>query len=641
MILRLFVASRLAILAEQTNALAMHSPFLKHMIVGWLLVSLVSSVRAQVTLTDQHDRYMIGRQVAILTDDAHEFPTLSDVLRRPPGKRFEVSQQLTPNRGFSTADYWIRFDLDNRSKSTQPWLLEIGSGNFRKIDLYVISARTGRVTHKRGGELLGRRGREISYNTYLFYLPNQPDDPQTVYIRLVSTFGQATFPLYIWRADAFIHSAQMSGMLWGLYYGFLVAAFLYHLFLLLFNREKDYLLLTLHLAAYCLYELTRGYCLGLRFIWTGQLWLVDHALSTAFMLTITSFMFFYDAVLDLKRVAPRLQLILYGLIGLSVLSWLLTLFSLPGVSQNLVVTGNGVLAGTFVIFLGSYCWYLGYRPARYYWAAALAIFVGGIVHSLHRAGLIPGSDFFVHYTLNVGSVLEIVFLTIGVADTVRTGREQRTQLQQQLTTEVDAAELRGLADERERVASEIHDGVGNSLLTLRQSIRGMQADADATLALDQLERLVQHTYDEVRKIANNLLPADFEQKGLETALQELVNTLNLSNQTQFYMLMSGHEPRLKTSVQFQLYLVIVELVNNIIKHANATEASIRFSIADDKLLVMVRDNGLGLADVATERGWTTIRQRLRRVGGSLVIDEKAAKGASINVYVPITPTDHI
>ena len=232
--------------------------------------------------TDSINQYVIGRQIAILEDTDHQFRTLADVLPVAISKRFVASKQQMPNRGFSTADYWVRFDLTNKSVTTQDWLLEIGFGNFSEIDLYFVSTRTGRVVHKRGGELLGRQAREISYHTYLFYSPIQPNDPQRVYIRLVSTFGQATFPLYIWREDAFIHSAQVSGVLWGLYYGFLVSVFLYHLFLLLFNHEKNYLLLTIYLAAYILYELTRGYCVGVRFLWPGHIWLLTHGLATAF-----------------------------------------------------------------------------------------------------------------------------------------------------------------------------------------------------------------------------------------------------------------------------------------------------------------------------------------------------------------------
>ncbi|MEZ0540249.1 sensor histidine kinase [Fibrella arboris] len=622
----------------------MLTPFLKYLFaLGWLLAGAPGTLLAQVTLTDQTNQYTIGRQVAILADTNHVFRTLPDVLRDSVSRAFEPSQQQSPNRGFSTADYWVRFDLTNQSRANRSWLLEIGFGNFSMIDLYLVSKRTGKVIHKRGGELLGRQAREISYYTYLFYLPISPGDPQTVYIRLVSTFGQATFPLFILREDAFVHSAQLSGLLWGLYYGFLVSVFLYHLFLLLLNREKNYLLLTLYLAAYIFYEITRGYCVGVRFLWPGHVWLLTHGLATAFTLTITSFMVFYSSVLDLKLVAPRLQTGIYGLIGMSIMGWLLTLFSLPGISQNLIITAGGVISGSYVIFLGSYCWYLGYRPARYYWAAAVAIFLGGLVHSMNRAGIIPGSNFFVHYTLNLGSVLEFVFLSIGVADTVRTERRQRTQLRQQLTTEVDAAELRGLADERERVAAEIHDGVGNSLLNLRESIRSMQTGDKATPALNKLEQLVQDTYDEVRKIANDMLPAEFEQKGLEVALRELVTTLNYSNQTQFYLLMSGHESQLKPATQFQLYLVIVELINNILKHANATEASIRFTKTGDLLQVTIRDNGIGLISTPTtvsRRGWTNVRKRLSRVGGHFQLVDKTEKGVSIAISVPVSPASH-
>lgn len=596
--------------------------------------------RAQVTLTDQSARYVIGRQVAILEDPAHQFRTLADVLQDPVRRQFVPSSQETPNKGFSTADYWVRFDLTNRAVTNRPWLLEVGFGNFSEIDLYFVSKKTDRIIHKRGGESLGRLGREVSYHTYVFYLPTRPDDSQTVYIRLSSTFGQATFPLFIWREDAFIQTAQVSGLLWGLYYGIFLSVLLYHLTVWLFTREARYGLLTVYLGAYLLYELSRGYCVGVRFLWPGNEWLTTHSLSTFFTITISTFLLFYSSVLNLKRVAPHLQTVVYGLVGLSAAGWLLTLPGLPGVSRNLVITLVGIVVGSFILFLGAYGWKRGYRPARYYSAAALAVFLGGLVHSLNRSGAIASADFFVHYTINLGSVLEFVFLTLGLADAMRLEKKQKAQLQRDMITNVDAAEMRGLTQERERVASEIHDNIGNSLLTLRQSLRGMQQAAGPDVIYEQLERLVQDTYDEVRKIANNLLPDEFEKKGLATALQELVDGLNQARQTQFYLLLTGAENRLKASAQFQLYLIIVELINNVIKHAQATEVSIRLGEAHDGLTVCLRDNGVGLTaapDLNGGRGWSNIRQRLDRIGGTVVVDPLVHKGTSVLVRVPFTP----
>ncbi|WP_420151505.1 sensor histidine kinase [Spirosoma sp.] len=605
----------------------------------WLIFGCNNGL-AQISLTDSLTRYVIGPYVDILDDPTHQLRTLSQVMQEPYRSQFIRNIQEIPNRGYSTHDYWVRFDLINQTLTDRAWLLEIGFGNFSEIDLFFISKQTGKVIHKQGGELLGHRSREISYNTYVFYMPSHPGDQQTVFIRLSSTFGQATFPLYIWREDAFVQPAQVSGLLWGIYYGILLSVFLYHLSLLLLIRERSHIqLLTLYLGAYILWELSRGYCLGVRFLWSGNTWLTNYSLPTFFTLMISSFLLFYSAVLDLKRIAPRLNTILYGLIGFSVAGWLLTLMNIQDLSRNLIITLVGSVNGLFICFLGAYSWQLGYRPARYYWAAAVVLVVGGFIHSLNRAGFIPGDDFFVHYTLNLGSVLEFIFLTIGLADTMRLEKKQKAQLQQEMVHKVNAAELRGLTEERERVSSEIHDNVGNSLLTLRQSLRGLQSEAGITLTYEKLERMVQETYDEVRKIVNNLLPDEFQQKGISVALQELIHTLNQSGQAQFYLLLSGVEDSLKPSTQFQLYLVIVELINNTIKHAEATEASIRFAAVNRILTISIRDNGIGLtllSKLEGGRGWTNIRNRLERIGGSIHLDTLNEKGTSIIVHVPLT-----
>ncbi|MBO0933838.1 sensor histidine kinase [Fibrella aquatilis] len=614
------------------------------LLLFWALFGCLQATYAQVTLIESVDHYPIGQQVAVLEDAAQRLQTLQDILPDSMQRRFVVSQQRIINRGFTTAAYWVRFDLNNRSASKQPWLLDVAFGNYATVDLYVCSKRTGQVMHKRGGDWLGRPGREIDAPTYVFHLPVSPGESYTVYLRLVSTHGQVIIPLNIWQQDAFMRSTQLSGLFWGLYYGFMVAVFLYHLTLLLFTPRRHYLLLTTYIGAYLLYELNRGYFLGVRYLWPGNIWLINYALSTTFAVATASFLLLYNAVLNLRLVAPRQQQLLYGLLGLTAFSWLVSVVRPPGVSPNLVITAMGTLCGTFVIFLGGYSWYQGNQPARYYFLAALALFLGVLIHSFNRAGALVSPSFFVQYALNIGSVFEFVFLTFGMADTIREERRQQKRFEQEQAAAIEAAEWRGLATERERVASEMHDGIGSSLLTLRQLIRGAQASPDHANSLSQIEQLVQNAYDEVRKVVNNLMPTEFAKKGLQATLQELIDTLNLAHQTEFYLLLPPHELPLKVGDQYQLLLIIVELVNNIIKHAHATEASIRFITTTECLLVLVRDNGRGLTQVPTQsagRGWANIRQRLRDLNAAVEVEPQAEQGTRITVRVPVSSAGRI
>jgi len=214
-----------------------------------------------------------------------------------------------------------------------------------------------------------------------------------------------------------------------------------------------------------------------------------------------------------------------------------------------------------------------------------------------------------------------------------------------MKAELEIAELRGLSEERGRLAAEMHDGVGNSVLMLRQFIRQLQAETDQPQRFNTLDRLALEVYEQVRQVANNLLPAEFKQKGMKGALQEVVDKLNQAGKTHFFLLMSGQETRLTGAVQYQLYLVLIELMNNIIKHAQASEASIRFVASTTLLTITIRDNGVGVhanPDVLIGRGWHHIRQRLDRIDGhDITIDRKIEEGLIVQLTIPIPTPGHI
>ncbi|TAE25571.1 MAG: hypothetical protein EAZ91_18975 [Cytophagales bacterium] len=617
----------------------MKLPFITKLIVGFALIILALPTWAQVILDNSQTQYLIGRQVSLLKDQHHQFKTLADVQGSIVSQQFIRSQQGVLNEGFTTADYWVRFDLSNRS--SQSWLLEIAFGNYSIIDLYAVSKHTGKVIHKRGGDALGRQGREISYHTFVFYLPMSPNEDQTIYIRLSSVFGQVLLPLYIWRQDAFVRSAQVTGLLWGIYYGFLVAIFLYHLTLWFFTRERNYGLISLYLGAYVFYELSRGYCIGVRFLWPGNQWLTNYSVSTFFTATMIGFLWLYSSVLRLNRLGTRLIVVFKGLMSLVLAGWILTLFSISGVSQNFVISAIAFVVALYLLFIAGYSVYRGNRPARYYVAAVVIIILAGIVHTINRAGGLSDTNLLAQHSLNIGSMLQLVLLSVGLANTVRLERRER---EAKMKAELETAELRGLGEERERLSAEMHDGVGGSVLMLRQAIKQLLKNGDYHQQINKLDQLVLDVYEQVRQVANNLLPAELEQKGMKTALQELTDKLNHISETHFFLLLSGQEDRLTGVIQYQLYLVLVELINNIIKHAQATEASIRFTATATLLTVTIRDNGVGLKtspNALEGRGWRNIRLRLSRIDGhSFKINHQTEEGLLVQLTIPLPSTSH-
>jgi signal transduction histidine kinase len=145
--------------------------------------------------------------------------------------------------------------------------------------------------------------------------------------------------------------------------------------------------------------------------------------------------------------------------------------------------------------------------------------------------------------------------------------------------------------------------------------------------------LVDTAAQEVRRIAHNMMPDVLIKLGLLQAVQEFCNSISASRQLQVTMLDYGMEQRLSASTEVMLYRIIQELLNNIIKHARATEAIIQFNKLGDRLTVTVEDNGAGFdlepSDGGVHAGLSSVKSRVNYLNGQLSIDSEKGIGTTI------------
>jgi signal transduction histidine kinase len=204
--------------------------------------------------------------------------------------------------------------------------------------------------------------------------------------------------------------------------------------------------------------------------------------------------------------------------------------------------------------------------------------------------------------------------------------------------EIEGALLRGQTLERKRVASELHDSVAAKVSALK-----WQLEALDTAALPESEqrfhaRLVSQmegVYEDVRAISHNLMPEILEKQGLQSALAQLGDTLNRQNRTEFALDLgeSGEIVRGKTA--YELYAITLELVNNILKHADARRATISLRRRPDSLQLRVRDDGRGMGEVPPHggMGMANLRSRVEALRGQLHIETPTGGGTEVVVSV--------
>ena len=145
--------------------------------------------------------------------------------------------------------------------------------------------------------------------------------------------------------------------------------------------------------------------------------------------------------------------------------------------------------------------------------------------------------------------------------------------------------------------------------------------------------MVNTASEEVRRIAHNMMPEVLIKLGLVQASKELCNSISAGKLLQVSLQSYGMEKRLNASTEIMLFRIIQELLNNIIKHANATEAIIQFNRNDKRLSVTVEDNGRGFnlneTDDKTHAGLESVQNRVTYLNGKLSIESEKEIGTTV------------
>ena len=195
--------------------------------------------------------------------------------------------------------------------------------------------------------------------------------------------------------------------------------------------------------------------------------------------------------------------------------------------------------------------------------------------------------------------------------------------------------------ERSRIAADLHDSLGSKLATLNLYVDKLQEEVPEhmkkELSLIPLKKLTNDTYQEVRQISHNINAGAQVKDGLLVALQHMANYISHTNNIQIEVLGIDLDHRIDNTLEIQLFRVIQELVTNVIKHANATEATIQLTKHDSELNIIVEDNGCGFHpdEIKFGLGLKNIENRLANIGAEFSIDSSPGHGTTVIINTPL------
>lgn len=198
--------------------------------------------------------------------------------------------------------------------------------------------------------------------------------------------------------------------------------------------------------------------------------------------------------------------------------------------------------------------------------------------------------------------------------------------------------INGQETERTRIARDLHDGLSGMFSTVRMycsSLVHEKKELKENPVFRKTVEMIDQAAEEIRRIAHNMMPEVLMKLGLVHALQDLCANISAGKLLQVRLQAYGMEQRMNPSTEIMLYRILQELLNNIIKHARATEAIIQFNRDGNRLMVTVEDNGRGFdqlkEDGALHAGLDTVKSRVDYLNGQITIDSQMEMGTTITM----------
>ena len=197
--------------------------------------------------------------------------------------------------------------------------------------------------------------------------------------------------------------------------------------------------------------------------------------------------------------------------------------------------------------------------------------------------------------------------------------------------------------ERNRIASDLHDSLGSMLSTVRLKLNGIYAKILGDIAKGKAEEyndaleMLDESIEELRRIAHHMAPASLKKFGLKVTLESFVEKVNSAGPLTINLQILGLAKRIPEKIEISIFRICQELLQNTMKHANATFASLQLIRHLDRINILIEDNGKGMDSGAIVHGlgFLTIQSKTKLLGGTFEIDSLPKRGTTIIIDIPL------
>lgn len=577
-------------------------------------------------------------------EDSTANAPLQQVMR---ANNFKITQQQRHNFGYTESIHWFKFRVETQS-IPQELSLEIKNHLINHIELFEV--HEGKVNSLgKSGDWLPFSQRPTPSRTFVYPISLEAYDEADYYLRLDKRYENLATEITLWQTNDFEDRDQREYLLWGIFIG--VVLFIIILNLIFWNTTKDtvYLWYSAYIAGLTLRQLADS-GLGFQYIWPHLPALnYPDAVIQALWLYVPAQLQFQQEFLGLKKNYPHSYKLsqafkytfLYCLAAL-------VFFQISGVVYQftaaplLISIIHAIISTTIMLF---FIWVAisqlhSNDSLKRMYGAGLGLQITGqiliIIQNLLRHKV--NGIFFIDSYLILFFIffIDVVLFAYLLAYRYRKSRTDHQQLQLDLIQTQQATNqkiIEVLESERQQVNQILLNEVGQRLTASQNALTDTKS---SSILMDALH-LIANAKGDLSRITENKLPIEFIEKGLVQSLMELTAQLNQSQKVTFRFTQIGTLHKLPIKDEIQLYRISTELINNILKHAQATQAQICLEQQSNYLILRVEDNGKGIDTIKIKEGgggigFKNLYARAHEIGAEVVLDSNS-KGTLITLKI--------
>lgn len=533
----------------------------------------------------------------------------------------------------------VKFTIENSTASSKNLILELSNALIKEAVLSKL-INGGVVQLYKTGIDYEISSKPIEHRLFAFPILLKPLETATFQLELKKESGKPLVTSALIKTEAVFNKESSAHLMFiGMYYGISLLSIFFSVFIFYILRNYSYLVYALYIVFLGLFITSYTGLFSQFFLDASDVLNKYKHYVILSEISLLLFVVFSQNILEAKIYMPKLKKAINVLLIVLVSIRILIHFFFTELFEHYVPIFMNLwyivfLTMIVLITIEIILYFKTNFKRSSLFALAYMFMISGVGLTIlyHSYGLI-NTTFLGLPLVFYSSFLEILFLTSTVVLMVKNIYDERNALSEKLVLEERknlTAFIKGEDQERKRISRELHDNIGSQLSYLKRFVSGKFNNNAVNEVIDAI-------CSDVRNLSHEISPSDLKLIGFKNAISDLAR--DLSSQTSLSVDFNSYKfpEKLQDNTEIQLYRVVQEALNNVLKHAAASCADIQLIGHGSFATMAIEDDGKGF-DLNIQKegiGLKNIILRVNQIGGKLELDSKPNKGTSLLITFPL------